>query len=218
MNPCSLLQLQITPIPPLQDPILLLNLSHSLALNSSLVTVMQVPPERLQPQLCMQGMMLCFYQTLQPSTQTCHMAKNCQYIFSAVLRILKFLKNFRNSFVNRQVLQALLLLSVLSLCFSFKLGFIFSLRAFLSLLLESQLGLTPFPSCCPITYLQTKLQQRLLEHPEFGCYCNRIYPPRGKLDLYVADFTPSIPFWHCPHTFNIHALHSYPGSCRVYKS
>lgn len=54
-------------------------------------------------------------------------------VYFQLLRILKLLKKFSNSFVNGCVLQALLLLSVLSLCFSFKLGFIlFFPGAFLS--------------------------------------------------------------------------------------
>lgn len=84
MNPRSLLHLQVTPIPPLQELILLPNLSLSLALNSSSVTVMLAPPEGPQPQLCLQGTMPCSIR-LQLSTQTCHKAKNCQYRFSAVL-------------------------------------------------------------------------------------------------------------------------------------
>lgn len=139
-------------------------------------------------------------------------------VYFQLLRILKLLKKFSNSFVNGCVLQALLLLSVLSLCFSFKLGFIlFFLEPFSPTTAVTAWSDT-ISIMLPITYLQTILQKRLLEHPAFGCSCNRIYPPREKLDLCAVDFTPSLLFWHCLHTFNIHSLHSYPGSCRVYKS
>lgn len=150
----------------------------------------------------MQGMLTCHMRHLSCLQASDTRQWNCKYIFyNPFLGCWESWNSLKFSGIQLQ--NDTVVLSVLSLHFSFNQWFnlFFPLKPSFPTT-EVTARSDTVSIMLPITYLHTILQQRCLEHPAFGGSCNRIYPPKDKLDLYFADFTPQ----RCFGMLHIHSI------------